>query len=539
MINGNGSTISPSIGFHQPGVVGCHLELDNGGNFRFKDSSGYRNVYAGNLIADAGFLYSKYNGIEIKIGSENDSYVHFITKPARSLYFDNSLFVNGGVHPYVTNVNDLGDAGHVWRNIYANRLIGNANTAYYLTGHYKGGQHANPQEYFGQNVGVKVAMTGTSTDGTYWSDTLWINGYSGSDAGGCAALHFPRGTAEIYISGQMSTDTSYGTKYRIWSSKNSNKSDVAWACAQLHAYGRINANTDIWSKGWLRTEGPVGWYSESYGGGWYMTDSTWIRAYNNKQIYTGSTSADAIHTAGGMNASGRIYSGSFMQANGGFNCAGVLNSGGASGFNVYADFHGNGQHGGIEIGASDNVFGIGVHSNDHMYWWWTNSGSVGNSSNKSYIMDYGGGSWSFTGNVYASGAITAGTTSDIRLKKDLIIENYSDKLLSLGKVFTFKYNDLAKSRKDKMVDDNYHIGLSYQIVRESLPCMAGLDKDGYGYLNYISPDFISLIAGAVQESVLRLNNIDDKVDRLNKDIDRLKEENKNLRREIEQLKNVA
>ncbi|MCE9476838.1 hypothetical protein K0H43_21815, partial [Bacteroides fragilis] len=69
MINGNGSTISPSIGFHQPGVVGCHLELDNGGNFRFKDSSGYRNVYAGNLIADAGFLYSRYNGIEIKIGS--------------------------------------------------------------------------------------------------------------------------------------------------------------------------------------------------------------------------------------------------------------------------------------------------------------------------------------------------------------------------------------------------------------------------------------------------------------------------------------
>ncbi|USA59728.1 hypothetical protein [Bacteroides fragilis] len=36
MINGNGSTISPSIGFHQPGVVGCHLELDNGGNLDLK-----------------------------------------------------------------------------------------------------------------------------------------------------------------------------------------------------------------------------------------------------------------------------------------------------------------------------------------------------------------------------------------------------------------------------------------------------------------------------------------------------------------------
>lgn len=315
-------------------------------------------------------------------------------------------------------------------------------------------------------------MTGVNPD-SYWGDTLWINGYYGTDVPSLCALHFSRGGAPLmYISTQAYNATSYGTLYHVWTGYNSNHSSADWSCKIL-------------------------------------------------------------------NARDQVLAGSYIQALGGVNCAGVINSGGCSGFNVYATFHGNGDHGGIEIAASDNVFGIGVHSNNHMYCWWTNSGSVGSSSNKSYIMEYGGGSWSFTGNVYASGAITAGTTSDIRLKKDLIIENYSDKLLSLGKVFTFKYNDLAKSRKDKMVDDNYHIGLSYQVVRELLPCMAGLDKDGYGYLNYISPDFISLIAGAVQESVLRLNNIDDKVDRLNKDIDRLKEENKNLRREIEQLKNVA
>lgn len=541
MVNGNGSNLYPGIGFHQPGVTAGVVYFTNSGEFKFRNinDNGYTNVYGGNLIADAGYLYSRYNGIEIKIGSENSSYVHFITNPARSLYFANSLFVNGGVHPYVTNVNDLGDAGHIWRNIYANRLIGEADKSVFLVPNYVGGQQANPQTYFNNGMGVKVAMTGVNPD-SYWGDTLWINGYYGTNVPSLCALHFSRGGAPLmYISSQTYNATSYGTLYSVWTAYNSNKNDVAWACAQLHAYGRINANTDIWSNGWVRTNGTNGWYSESYGGGWHMTDSTWIRAYNGKQIYTASTHPDAIHTAGGINASGRIYAGSYIETHGGLVCAGVGNSGGASGFNVYASFYGNGQHGGIEIGASNNVFGIGVHSNDHMYWWWTNSGSVGSSSNKSYIMDYGGGSWSFTGNIYASGAITAGTTSDIRLKKDLIIENYSDKLLSLGKVFTFKYNDLAKSRKDKMVDDNYHIGLSYQVVKESLPCMAGLDKDGYGYLNYISPDFISLIAGAVQESVLRLNNIDDKVDRLNKDIDRLKEENKNLRREIEQLKNVA
>lgn len=474
MVNGNGSNLYPGIGFHQPGVTAGVVYFTNSGEFKFRNinDNGYTNVYGGNLIADAGYLYSRYNGIEIKIGAENGSYVHFITNPARSLYFANSLFVNGSVLPYVTKAHDLGNASNIWRYIYADRLLGNADTAYYLTSHYKGGQQANPQEYFGQNVGLKVAMTGVNPD-SYWGDTLWINGYYGTDVPSLCALHFSRGGAPLmYISTQAYNATSYGTLYHVWTGYNSNHSSADWSCKIL-------------------------------------------------------------------NARDQVLAGSYIQALGGVNCAGVLNSGGASGFNVYADFHGNGQHGGIEIGASDNVFGIGVHSNDHMYWWWTNAGSVGNSSNKSYIMEYGGGSWSFTGNIYASGAITAGTTSDIRLKKDLIIENYSDKLLSLGKVFTFKYNDLAKSRKDKMVDDNYHIGLSYQVVRELLPCMAGLDKDGYGYLNYISPDFISLIAGAVQESVLRLNNIDDKVDRLNKDIDRLKEENKNLRREIEQLKNVA
>jgi hypothetical protein len=299
MINGNGSTISPSIGFHQPGVVGCHLELDNGGNFRFKDSSGYRNVYGGNLIADAGYLYSRYNGIEIKIGAENGSYVHFLTNPARSLYFANSLFVNGGVHPYVTNVNDLGDAGHIWRNIYANRLIGEADKSVFLVTNCIGGQQANPQTYFNNGIGVKVAMTGVYTNGAYWSDTLWINGYHGDDVPKCTALHFPRdGSAEMYISSQESKSTSYGAVYRIWSSRNSNKSDVDWVCKGLSAHARIGTTADIYSAGWIRAGGTNGFYCESYGGGWHMTDSTYIRSYGGKSLWIeGSIIANGEVTA--------------------------------------------------------------------------------------------------------------------------------------------------------------------------------------------------------------------------------------------------
>lgn len=192
-------------------------------------------------------------------------------------------------------------------------------------------------------------------------------------------------------------------------------------------FGYINGDGIHLSSGWLRTVEATGWYNETYDGGWYMTDSTWLRAYNNKQIYTGSTSAEAILTDGGMKASGRIYAGSYIETHGGLVCAGVGNSGGASGFNVYGSFYGNASHGGIEIGASDNVLGIGVHSNDSWYIWWTNSGSIGSSSNKSYIFSYNSSSWNFTGSVVASGEVTA--YSDARLKSNIHTLDYRGRLI--------------------------------------------------------------------------------------------------------------
>lgn len=50
--------------------------------------------------------------------------------------------------------------------------------------------------------------------------------------------------------------------------------------------------------GWLRVDGSQGIYFQSYGGGWRMTDSTWIRAYNDKNIYTGGS----IEVAGTIRA---------------------------------------------------------------------------------------------------------------------------------------------------------------------------------------------------------------------------------------------
>jgi hypothetical protein len=38
--------------------------------------------------------------------------------------------------------------------------------------------------------------------------------------------------------------------------------------------------------GWVGTVGSTGWYSVTHKGGWYMTDTNYVRVYNNKSIYT-------------------------------------------------------------------------------------------------------------------------------------------------------------------------------------------------------------------------------------------------------------
>jgi hypothetical protein len=48
--------------------------------------------------------------------------------------------------------------------------------------------------------------------------------------------------------------------------------------------GSFQTNGLYLNEGWLRTYNDRGWYSETYGGGWHMTDTTYIRAYNGKAI---------------------------------------------------------------------------------------------------------------------------------------------------------------------------------------------------------------------------------------------------------------
>lgn len=65
---------------------------------------------------------------------------------------------------------------------------------------------------------------------------------------------------------------------------------------------------------WYRSSGAVGWYNDSYSGGIYMTDSTYVRTYNNKAflaingLYTGASAQYYLNSNGKLNAVDGVFS---------------------------------------------------------------------------------------------------------------------------------------------------------------------------------------------------------------------------------------
>ena len=89
---------------------------------------------------------------------------------------------------------------------------------------------------------------------------------------------------------------------------------------------------------WIRTTGATGWYNQTYNGGWYMTDSSYIRSYNNKSILvnnsifqfeTENTSSNAYFLQR-YNTSGSEYQGGLRSYPSGTTRVGIYNATSAS-----------------------------------------------------------------------------------------------------------------------------------------------------------------------------------------------------------------
>lgn len=79
----------------------------------------------------------------------------------------------------------------------------------------------------------------------------------------------------------------------------------------LSATGDVNAAGETTTGGWFRTNGDTGWYSNKWNGGFYMSDSNWVRSYNDKNMYTGGEmQAGALQSNSTLRVTGNAVVGS-------------------------------------------------------------------------------------------------------------------------------------------------------------------------------------------------------------------------------------
>ena len=96
------------------------------------------------------------------------------------------------------------------------------------------------------------------------------------------------------------------TKFRLLASNGNPATLIANLEADRIDVGGYNHNAYSLStnsficNSWIRTVGDTGWYNETYGGGFFMFDDTWVRVYNNKKLYVSNTDSNAIYTSGGV-----------------------------------------------------------------------------------------------------------------------------------------------------------------------------------------------------------------------------------------------
>lgn len=134
--------------------------------------------------------------------------------------------------------------------------------------------------------------------------------------------------------------------------------------------------------------------------------------------------------------------------------------------------------------------------------------------------------------IFAYGEVAAGSASDLRLKEIQKRPSYANRLLKMGLVRDYYFNDLAKSRDVRKADNDLHTGMIYQDVLPVLSSMCGVDDDGYGKLNYIKPDFICTIAGATQDNTIELIKVNTRMSKLETAIRHLKRKINKLERKL-------
>lgn len=153
------------------------------------------------------------------------------------------------------------------------RSLGNQNCQTGRTQNYGNIYSYNTREY---NTGAPESYTSVIGFGRGAEGTVEIAG------GWCNSNLYWRSLRDV-------SDNWYSWRTVLDSSNYTNFiNNYYWANIKISTSANTqttpSVNT-IYANNWFRSQGTSGWYSESYGGGIYMSDTTWIRTYGNKSFY--------------------------------------------------------------------------------------------------------------------------------------------------------------------------------------------------------------------------------------------------------------
>lgn len=259
--------------------------------------------------------------------------------------------------------------------------------------------------------------------------------------------------------------------------------------------GELTALT-AYASNWFRSTGNSGWYSQTYGGGIYMTDANWVRVYNDKAF--------------------RVQNGYGI---------------GASNFNVGVKIHGT-NNTGVEVSAGNYSMGLGCHSNGSWYWW-RGTANPDSAGNKSYVMQYDGDTWKFTGKIFATAgvwsdgfvsALGRNDGSDARLKTITGDAELSIETILNAPAKRFVWNALT----GETMAGRKAVGTLAQYWAKHLPETVNIMRNGYLGLDYAALDWVAIHSTA-QYAHRGLTDHEER-------IRNLESENKKLRAELNGLK---
>jgi len=400
----------------------------------------------------------------------------------------------------------------------------------------------------GSTISFTTASTAFNTDGNYRKFVInqnnWLTDSSGTGGYGDRLIFDWLDGA--YTNPHSVVGTAGGTLTIYGRGKSLGINYIRTPGYNLHISGNDYATGGRYTSDFFRVYGGGGMYWQDYGGGWFMSDTTYMRVYNDKWIYTGGSiqSASAFRVGDGRVIIDSSYNhyGWFRPYNDAWH---YCNSGYRRFFFATAGRTYIEGNNGVEIRRSDDTY-VAVFNDDLSIDFRStvrmngqlqtqgNSIAMGSGvlyfQNSSQIWDDSQLKISTDDNIYFyatndfhfynGGAIRCDAdiiayASDERIKTRLgVIDNALDKVKQLTG-FYYEHNELGK--KFGFNDGGVKVGVSAQEVQKVMPEVVkpapfdfalGVSTSGENYLTVQYEKLVPLLIESIKELSEKLEKLE-------------------------------